>query len=128
MARKYSKRTKSTKRKTYKDYLLERSKLEDKGYALEDVLTESEFEAYYNKYSKERKEGIIKSSPFQELMRREKLLSTKQAKNFALAYEEKFGEKITLKKAKSLKIDIIRELGAYITATKSTGLYGGDYE
>lgn len=128
MARKYSKRTKSTKRKTYNDYLKARAELEAKGYALEDVLSKSDFEFYYNRYAIEKKTGKIKSSPFQELMRREKLLSTKQAKNFAIAYEEKFGEKITLKKAKSLKIDLIRELGAYITATKATGLYGGDYE
>ena len=128
MARTYSKRTKSTKRKTYNDYLQARAELEAKGYALEDVLPETQFNAFYNKYIIEKKQGKIKSQPFQELMRREKLLSSKQAKTFAKAYEEKYGEKITLKKVKSFKIDKIRELGKYIEDTKLTGIYGGNYE
>ena len=36
--------------------------------------------------------------------------------------------KTTMKEAYTFDIDKIRELGAYITETKETGLYGGKYE
>ena len=36
--------------------------------------------------------------------------------------------KTTMKEVYTFDIDKIRELGAYITETKETGLYGGKYE
>lgn len=128
MARKYAKRTKSTQSKTYNDYLMERAKLEDQGYILHDAMTKREFESYYERLKAAKREGEIKSSPWQELKRRERYITRKQAKIFQQAEYEKTGNKITLKQAQMLDKDRIKELGKFINDTKSSGLYGGDYE
>ena len=46
--RKYSKRTKSTARKDYKDYIQMRVELENKGYELKSAMSKVQFENYYN--------------------------------------------------------------------------------
>ena len=58
---KYSKRTKSTARKTYQDYLEARTQLEAKGIELNTIMTEKSFEAVYDRYLKAKKSGEIKS-------------------------------------------------------------------
>ena len=58
---KYSKRTKSTARKTYQDYLEARAQLEAKGIELNTIMTEKSFEAVYDRYLKAKKSGEIKS-------------------------------------------------------------------
>lgn len=139
MARKYAKRTKSTARKTYADYLFERQKLEQKGYILKQAMDEENFNNQYERMIKGKKAGEIKSQPFQELMRRERKMSAKRARIFQKAYEEYYSQdqfkdtkyikkKITLKEAQKLPTKEITALGAFINKTKSTGLYGGDYE
>ena len=169
--RKYSKRTKSTARKTYQQYLEAREKLgykvntiNERGqktkslvrYGLHEAMNERQFNALYDRLLQAKKAGEIKSQAFQELMRREKLLSTKQARVFAIAQQEKLKEeaitalnrvkdrlsereykaelrrinsdKVTIREALTFDIETIRELAVYIEATKETGIYGGDYE
>lgn len=128
MARKYSKRTKSTQSKSYKDYLFERAKLEEKGYYLHPVMSKEEFENEYERFKQAKKAGEIKSQPFQELMRREKYITRKQAKIFQQAEYEMSHKKVTLKQVQQFDSDKISVLGTYINRTKVTGLYGGDYE
>ena len=154
--RKYSKRTKSTARKTYQDYLEARAQLEAKGIELNTIMTKKSFEAVYDRYLEAKKAGEIKSQAWQHLLSKERLISKAQAKNFAIAQTEKNKEaaiveldkikdslsdkeyqkklnkiskmKTTMKEVYTFDIDKIRELGAYITETKETGLYGGKYE
>lgn len=154
--RKYSKRRSSTSAKTYQDYLNERQKLLDKGYYLKDKMSKQSFENYYDRIREAKRSGEIKSQPWQYLISKEKYISAKQAKTFALARTEK-EQRIAREKLESIKdiitprefekelkainkikytakaaqrfTDIeIQQLGAFITATKAEGLYGGDYE
>ena len=59
--RKYTKRIKSTGRKTYADYLNYRSEQEAKGYVLQDVMTKDQFENYYDHLIEAKKAGDLKS-------------------------------------------------------------------
>lgn len=126
--RTYKKRTKVTSRKTYKDYLMERKKLIDKGYYLHDAMSEESFNEYYAIVREARKKGEIKSSAWQYLMSRERYISYKQAKVFAQAASEMTGKKVSRQQVLRFNKDKINELGAYINLTKETGLYGGQYE
>ena len=111
--RTYKKRTKSTKSKTYKEYLEMRKELAGKGYELKEA----------------KKRGDIKSSPWAELKRRERYItSVKQARVFLKAAEERYGEKFTLAEIYSMTPAQIHLLGDFINRTKDTGLYGGSYE
>lgn len=154
--RKYSKRTKSTARKTYQDYLEARTKLEAKGIELNTIMSKKTFEVVYDRYLKAKKSGEIKSQAWQHLLSKERLISKAQAKVFALAqtevnkeaaiieldnikdsltdkeYQKRlkkiFKIKTTMKEAYTFDINKIRELGTYISENKETGLYGGKYE
>lgn len=154
--RKYSKRIKSTARKTYQDYLEARAQLEAKGIELNTIMSKKSFEAVYDRYLEAKKSGEIKSQAWQHLLSKERLISKAQAKVFAIAqtemdkeaaiidlnnvkdslsdkeYQKRLNKiskmKITMKEAYTFDIDKIRELGAYIAETKETGLYGGKYE
>ena len=59
--RKYTKRTKSTNRKTYADYLNYRAEQEAKGYVLRNVMTKDQFENYYDHLIEAKKSGDLKS-------------------------------------------------------------------
>ena len=76
-----------------------------------------------------KKRGDIKSSPWAELKRRERYItSVKQARVFVKAAEERYGEKFTLAEIYSMTPAQIHLLGDFINRTKDTGLYGGSYE
>lgn len=127
--RTYKKRTKSTKSKTYKEYLEMRKELAGKGYELKEVLSERQFKEAYDMLKEAKKRGDIKSSPWAELKRRERYItSVKQARVFVKAAEERYGEKFTLAQIYSMTPAQITLLGDFINRTKDTGLYGGSYE
>lgn len=127
--RTYKKRTKSTKSKTYKEYLEMRKELASKGYELKDVLSERQFKEAYDMLKEAKKRGDIKSSPWAELKRRERYItSVKQARVFVKAAEERYGEKFTLAEIYSMTPAQIHLLGDFINRTKDLGLYGGSYE
>lgn len=127
--RKYTKRTKSTASKTYTEYLADRNKLEAKGYQLNTVMSKDQFENLYNTLKEARKAGELKSQPYQELLRRERYLaSNKQVKVLAKAASILYGKKWTQQMIYRADPLIIAEIGAYINKTKSSGIYGGDYE
>lgn len=127
--RKYTKRTKSTASKTYAEYLADRNKLEAKGYQLNTVMSKDQFENLYNTLKEARKAGELKSQPYQELLRRERYLaSNKQVKVLAKAASILYGKKWTQQMIYRADPLIIAEIGAYINKTKSSGIYGGDYE
>ena len=75
--RTYKKRTKTTSAKTYQDYLRERQILESKGYVLKDKMSLSAFTEYYGRLRIAKREGEIKSQPWQYLMSKERYLSRK---------------------------------------------------
>ena len=127
--RKYIKRTKSTASKTYTEYLADRNKLEAKGYQLNTVMSKDQFENLYSTLKEARKAGELKSQPYQELLRRERYLaSNKQVKVLAKAASILYGKKWTQQMIYRADPLIIAEIGAYINKTKSSGIYGGDYE
>lgn len=154
--RTYKKRTSSTKTKTYQDYLDMRADLLRKGYELKSIMTETQFNQYYKTLSDAKRNGEIKTGAWQTLKAKEKYITWKQAKTFALAKTEmtrqlgreeleKRKDKLTEKEyerelkiinkikysqkdAQKLTPDDIREVGKYINSTKASGLYGGDYE
>lgn len=150
MARKYKKRTASTKRKTYVDYILARAELEAKGYQLRKELSPESFEAKYERLARAKKAGEIKSQPWDVLMRRERLLiSNAQAKNVRLAHIELLKEQLPADKKSEKYKQIMQEIKdfrrtvnnvyklsqgdidaafEYIEANKEEGLFGGDYE
>lgn len=99
----YAKRTKPTSAKTYRDYLVERSKLEDKGIVLKEVMTERSFNEAYKLLRTAKRAGEIKSQPFQELMRKERYLTTKQAKVLAKVNDELVKQIKIVKQAKLVK-------------------------
>ena len=127
--RKYTKRTKATASKTYTEYLADRNKLEAKGYQLNTVMSKDQFENLYSTLKEARKAGELKSQPYQELLRRERYLaSNKQVKVLAKAASILYGKKWTQQMIYRADPLIIAEIGAYINKTKSSGIYGGDYE
>lgn len=150
MARQYKKRTASTKRKTYEDYILARAELEAKGYKLRKVLSPEAFEAKYERLARAKKAGEIKSQPWDVLIRRERLLiSNAQAKNVRLAHIELLKEQLPADKNSEKYKQIMQEIKdfrgtvnnvyklsqsaidaafVYIEANKQDGLFGGDYE
>ena len=60
MARQYKKRTASTKRKTYVDYISARAELAAKGYQLRKALSPGSFEEKYEGIRRRKKVGEIK--------------------------------------------------------------------
>lgn len=127
--RKYTKRTKSTVSKSYTEYLADRNKLEIKGYQLNTVMSKDQFENLYSTLKEARKAGELKSQPYQELLRRERYLaSNKQVKVLAKAANILYGKKWTQQMIYKADPIIIAEIGEYINKTKSSGIYGGDYE
>lgn len=138
--RKYATRTKSTSRKTYEEYLLMREEQLSKGIQLKEAMSKQSYAMYYNRIANAKKAGEIKSSPWQYIKSKERLLSSKQAKVFAKALTEKRLEeankfalvgnfkKATVSEVYRLGTAEIQAIGAYINKTKETGLYGGDYE
>lgn len=127
--RAYKKRTKSTKSKTYKEYLEMRKELASKGYELQAQLSEGQYKEAYVMLKEAKKRGEIKASPWAELKRRERYVtSVKQARVFVKAAKEMYGGKFTLADAYSMSPAQVQVLGNYINATKSSGLYGGNYE
>lgn len=131
--RNYSKRTKSTNRKTYTDYMAFREEQLSKGIQLKDAMSEVEFNAVYSQVAKAKKAGQIKSSPWQYLKSKERLLSSKQAKIFKMAVNQMnkdngLENKIKLSDVYKLNISDIHLIGEYINANKQPGIFGGDYE
>lgn len=127
--RKYTKRTKSTVSKSYTEYLADRNRLETKGYQLNTVMSKDQFENLYSTLKEARKAGELKSQPYQELLRRERYLaSNKQVKVLAKAANILYGKKWTQQMIYKADPIIIAEIGDYINKTKSSGIYGGDYE
>lgn len=150
MARKYKKRTASTKRKTYEDYILARAEMEAKGYRLRPIKSPEAFEAIYERIARAKRAGEVKSQPWKVLMRRERLIiSNAQGRNVRLAHIELLKEQLPqdknsneyrqiMQKINSFKRSVsnvytlsqeeIDKAFAYITANKYGGLFGGDYE
>lgn len=128
MSRKYSKRTKKTSRKTYQDYLQERASLEIKGYKLKEQMTEKSFTQFYDRLIQAKREGEIKSGAWQTLLEKEKYVSNNQAKVMKIAFENKYGTKITTRDVRSMTLEQMKDIWAWIYKTKQTGIYGGHYE
>lgn len=154
--RTYKKRTKSTSSKTYTDYIRARKEMEAKGYVLKEEMSPKAFKEYYDKLKIAKKTGEIKSQPWQTLLSKERYLSRKQAKTFALADTEirreqalydlmqkkdtltanQFTKELNkinkietkIKDAYSFNKDKVAIIGGFINQTKDTGVYGGDYE
>lgn len=61
--RTYKKRTKSTKAKTYQDYLDARAELLKKGINLKDKMSEASFNEVYKRIRRAKREGEIKIAP-----------------------------------------------------------------
>lgn len=127
MARKYKKRTKSTKPKSYADYLRERAVLEDKGYFLKDVMSKSSFEEGYERIKGAKRAGEIKSQPWQHLMAREKYVNTKQAKALEVARRAMGGKLLRFYDLQKMGKDEIKAIGLYLNKHKEE-LFGGNYE
>lgn len=137
---KYSKRTKSTKSKSYSDYIAMRAELEYKGYELKPIMDKDSFDEYYKRLQDANKSGEIKSGAWQELKSKERLVNRNQARKLAMAASDYETEKARAldPKAKKVKItqqdiykvdyDKIEEYGDYLNKHKKSGLYGGKYE
>jgi hypothetical protein len=136
MARKYNKRTRSTKRKTYNEYLEMRKQLAAKGKQLKSAMSEESYYMYYERLKNARKAGEFKISVWDEMKRKQTLLSAKQAKTYAKALQlwteqnnmNVSGIKFTATDAYALNPEMLTLLGQFINATKHTGVYGGNYE
>ena len=127
--RKYSKRTKSTARKDYNDYIQMRVELENKGYELKSAMSKVQFENYYNSLREAKKNGEIKSQPWAELKKRERFVhSNRQVKVLANAASRLYDRKVTQQDIYKMSPSQITDIGAFINLTKQTGIYGGDYE
>lgn len=131
--RNYAKRTKSTSRKTYADYIAFREEALSKGIQLRTAMSKTEFEQYYNRIANAKKAGEIKSSPWQYIKSKQRLLSGKQAKTMAKALTEMnrrngIDQKVKTADAYKLGLADIYVVGAFIQETKEEGLYGGRYE
>lgn len=129
MSRTYKRRTASTKKKTYQDYLSARAELEGKGYRLKDAMSKDSFEAYYDRLTSAKKSGEIKSGAWQTLLEKEKYLSAKQAEALSVASADAYGRKISAREIRGYSLQQIRELGDYLNLHKTEEtLYGGKYE
>ena len=127
--RKYSKRTKSTARKDYNDYIQMRVELENKGYELKSAMSKDQFENYYNSLREAKKNGEIKSQPWAELKKRERFVhSNRQVKVLANAASRLYNKKVTQQDIYKMSPSQITDIGVFINLTKQTGIYGGDYE
>ena len=126
--RSYKKRTKSTKAKTYEDYLEFRAEASKKGYMLKDALSNQQFENYYQRLREAKRRGEIKSQPWAELKRRERFVHWNNVQNLAKAATEKYKRKVTVQDIYRMDREEIKEIGKFLNETKTTGLYGGDYE
>ena len=126
--RSYKKRTKSTKAKTYEDYLAFREESSKKGYMLKDVMSKQQFENYYKRLREAKRRGEIKSQPWAELKRRERFVHWNNVQNLAKAATYKYKRKVTAQDIYHMDREEIKQIGEYLNATKHTGLYGGDYE
>lgn len=127
--RKYSKRTKSTARKDYKDYIQMRAELESKGYELKAAMSKEQFENFYSSLREAKKNGEIKSQPWAELKKRERFIhSNRQVKVLANAASKMYNRKVTQQDIYKMSPQQITDIGAFINLTKQTGIYGGDYE
>ena len=133
MARTYSKRTKSTKAKTYEDYLKMRRELEGQGKVLKDQMSKKSFEHYYERLREAKRTGEIKSQPWQELKSREIYLSSKQAKALSVASKEMQRLGISANAYSPAQIrtmatgQTVYEIGMFLNMNKDT-LFSGDYE
>ena len=133
MARQYKQRTKSTKSKTYQDYLKMRRELMSKGIVLKDQMSEKSFYNYYDRLKEAKKAGDIKSQPWQELKSREIYLSTKQARALSIASKEMkrlgiSGFSYTPSQIRSMATSqTVYEIGMFLNMNKDT-LFSGDYE
>lgn len=127
--RKYSKRTKSTSRKDYRDYIQMRAELESKGYELKAAMSKEQFENFYSSLREAKKNGEIKSQPWAELKKRERFIhSNRQVKVLASAASKMYNRKVTQQDIYKMSPQQITDIGAFINLTKQTGIYGGDYE
>lgn len=133
MARRYKTRTKSTKSKTYQDYLEMRRERELKGYVLKSEMTKSQFENFYTRLKLAKKNGEIKSQPWQELKVRETYLSPKQATALSKASKEmkvqglinkSYSANALRKQATSQTVFYIAQ---FLSANKGS-LFTGNYE
>ena len=128
--RKYTKRTKSTRAKSYSDYLKARQDLEKKGIQLKDKMSKASFEHFYERLRAARRAGEIKSQPWQELLRKERYITTKQAKVMAKAFADMTGEKTSYLKVQKFNAAQITAIGNYLNnlTIEERALYGGNYE
>ena len=125
----YKKRTKSTKRKSYKDYLDYRAEQIAKGYTLKDLMSEAAFNEYYDILQEAKRSGEIKSGAWQTLKRMERYeASEKRIRVLQKAIENRSGVALSRSKILKLPKSELESLYAYINMTKHTGIYGGDYE
>lgn len=127
--RTYKKRTKSTKSKTYKDYLEMRKELLAKGYQLEEVMSEVQFEKAYELLKSAKEKGEIKSSPWAALKRKERYVKyLSQAKILAKGASKLYDRNVTIQEIYKMTPAEIHEIGEYVNDTKKDGIYGGSYE
>lgn len=127
--RTYKKRTKSTKSKTYRDYLNMRKELIAKGYELEEVMSKVQFKEYYIQLKEAKKRGEIKSQPWAELKRRERYLKhISQGRILAEAASLMYDRNVTIQEVYKMSPAQIAEIGEYLNKEKSKGLFGGTYE
>lgn len=126
--RKYTKRVKSTKRKTYQDYLDFRKEQLNKGYVLQEEMSESSFNELYDRLISAKKTGEIKSQAWQELKKRERYdYFNTRIENLVKAAKDR-GTPMTRKQILTSSKAEIDKLYEYIAENKESGLYGGDYE
>lgn len=136
--RTYKKRTKSTKIKTYQDYLDARAELLKKGINLQAKMSETSFNEVYKRIRRAKREGEIKIAPWQYLMRKERyIVSRAQAKALLEAAKAMEKEQAEIEGRKAINIRLkdiytfsnsqIAVIGTYLTQNKQT-IFGGRYE
>lgn len=133
MARTYKKRTKSTKSKTYEEYLEMRRDLERKGYVLKEQMSKTNFENYYERIKDAKRAGEIKSQPWQYLKSKETYLSSDQAKALATASKDMKNQGLTKYSYTASQIrkmatsETVYHIGIFLNENK-TSIFSGDYE
>lgn len=133
MSRKYSKRVKSTKSKSYEDYLNMRKELESKGYVLKEQMSRRSFESYYDRLKEAKRSGEIKSQPWQYLKSKESYLSEEQAKALSKASKEMVAKGLASNSftkdqiKKMATSQTIYNIGIFLNANKES-LFSGNYE